>query len=284
MMVVVHQVVVVMVLLRLLLLWLGGVVVAPIAAAVLVGLQAAVVVVVVGRGGGLLVHWGTNEAAVVAAAAVRVMGAQCGRLADGLEARQSLRERRQAPHIVVYVIDLVILLGYFAAAQDLLLGPRVAAGTLPQHIPALRQPAGHARRRRQHHHRQPAIPTAELGVLLLLLAQLEIHDLEPIACVCQQALGLVEEARVLDKVLQLLHVLGPLQLYLRVQRHRHQVRVLLQWQGEDPVDLDAPQQPELWDKWLLEALGRTPMDKSVKKTWEIEESLENERDQEHVYE
>lgn len=215
-------------------------------------------------------HWSPDEAAVVATAAVRVMGAQRGRLADGLEAGQSLRERRQTPHIIVDVIDLVVLLGDLAAAQRLLLllRPGVAAGALAQHIATLRQATGHARRRGQHHHGQAssaaaAVSTVELGVLLLLLAQLEIHDLEAIACVRQQALGLVQEACVLDEVLQLLHVLGPLQLDLGVQRHRHQVRVLLQWQGEDPVDLHAAKEAQFGDKGLLQALGRTAVDESV---------------------
>jgi len=163
------------------------------------------------------------------------------------------------------VIDLVVLLGNLAAAEGLLLlRPRVATGTLAQHIATFRQSAGHSGSRRQHHHRQPApVATVELGVLLLLLAQLEIDDLQAIACVGQQALRLVQESGVLDEVLQLLHVLGPLQLDLGVQRHRHQVRVLLQGQCEDPVDLHAAQEPQLGHEGLLQALGRAAVDKSV---------------------
>lgn len=106
-----------------------------------------------------------------------------------------------------------------------------------------------------------------LAVLLLLVGQLYIDDLQSISGLGEQSLCFVQKTQILDKVAQLIHVLGALQFQLGVKWYSNEIGVLLQGQREHAIDLDATEKTKFGYEWLLQAFGRCAIDETIQKGW-----------------
>lgn len=179
------------------------------------------------------------------------------RVRNELEVVEVLGKCGEAAHVVVDLINLVVLGGSDLTIRRrfLLLLHVGRARRVLQHV-TVRQETWKATRKKLREKAQSS-PKAPLTVLdhdavllAVLLAELQIDDLQAVHdVVLQQPIGLVDEALVLRKVLQLLHVLGEHQLELGVERNGDQFDVFLQGQREDVVlHLNAAEQSEFWHK------------------------------------